>query len=121
MDKKTALDTLRIKLQDIDPKDLSISDLTGITILHLLQDEPATTVKGECVVTLVDDKRPEDGWKCNCYTNNKITRFSFKGPGFPNWVSGEDGGIDPKGRVRFAVTDPESGQIFYVVANCGGV
>jgi hypothetical protein len=90
MNIENALEILKTRLKEVDLNKLSVGDLVSLVILGIMQREQgqvAATVQGQCNVTKVDGAAPPAGWQCKCFTNNGITSYSFKGPGFPNWCS----------------------------------
>jgi hypothetical protein len=114
------LDILRKKMKDVNLNKLSIGDLACLAVLDLLRQQPgqvAVTVEGRCTVIKVDDALPPPGWECRCFANGDISSCSFKGPDFPHWVAGGDGGIK-NGEARHAVVHPTSGQVYFVVVKC---
>ena len=116
MNIEKASELLNAKLKETDLTQLSVGDLACLVVLDHIRRNPgqiAATVQGQCNVTKVDDVAPPAGWQCKCYTNGGITSYSFKGPGFPHWVAGGDGGMK-NGVPRFTVVHPTTGQVFFV-------
>lgn len=116
MNIEKASELLCIKLKETDLTQLSIGDLASLAAFDFVKKnlgQIAATVQGVCNITKVDDAAPPPGWQCKCYINGGITSYSFKGPGFPHWVAGGDGGMK-NGIARHTVVDPTTGQVFFV-------
>lgn len=79
--------------------------------------EEFAKTEGSCTVTTVDGAAAPAGWSCRCFTSGGATQYSFKGPGFNQWVKGEDG-CPVTNPQSYSVTDPATGEIFCVQANC---
>lgn len=117
MDNSEVLEILEVKLRDVDLKELTISDLTGIAVLGLLRrrQRGGAPVEGTCTVLSVNGGAAGD-WKCRCFTSG-TTHYSFSGTGLTGWVQGVEGNA-VNGVRQFTATDPGTGQIFFVSASC---